>query len=222
MDDVETGDAFTEGVTADPAHLVVDVDASSGPGRIQVRIDDDAAEGAGMAIERDAGTGAHRAAAAVRADEVARAQRRWRPLGIGDRHGHAAAILLEGLQFRAAANLRAALGRPLPEDFFGEVLWQSQCEAESAFQVLPANRMKAGPYVRRPKRVRHDLARALDEPIRNATCVEQLEHARQDGPRPRLHALGPALEHQRPGARTRQFGGERQARRAAPHHDDIP
>jgi hypothetical protein len=77
----------------------------------------------GLAVEADAETAAHRAPAAVGADQIPGAQP-GRPVGSGQRRGHAVVVLVEVDQCRGQFDVVAETGQPLPQQLLGAELRQ--------------------------------------------------------------------------------------------------
>ena len=167
----------------------------------------------GLAGEADAEQLAHRAAAAVAADEVARAQLR----AVGQLGGHPVVVLAQPDQLAAAPDLDADLGGVLGQQAVGDGL--RDAEDVRVRGVQPLRRRLADAGEEAAERV---LLAEREEPLQQAALVHDLDAARVQAERAddpgRLRVL---LQHEHVHAVQPQLAGQHQAGRSAAGHDHV-
>ena len=167
----------------------------------------------GLAGEADAEQLAHRAAAAVAADEVARAQLR----AVGQLGGHPVLVLAQPDQFAAAPDLGAELGGVLGQQALGDGL--RDAEDVRMCGVQPVRRRLDDAGEETTDRV---LLAEREEPLQQTALVHHLDAARVQAERAdnpgRLRVL---LQHERVHAVQPQLAGQHQAGRSAAGNDHV-
>jgi hypothetical protein len=167
----------------------------------------------GLAGEADAEQLAYRAAAAVAADEVPRAQ----PGAVGQLGVHAVVVLAQPDQFGAAPDLGAELDGVLGQQALGEVLRNAEDVRMCGVQPLGRRLRDAGEEA--ADRV---LLAECEEPLQQAALVHQLDAARVQseptGMRGRLQLL---LQHEHLHAVQPQLGGQHHAGRSTAGDDYV-
>ena len=167
----------------------------------------------GLAGEADAEQLAHRAAAAVAADEVARAQLR----AVGQFGGHPGLVLVQPHQLAAAPDLGTELGGVLGQQPVGDRL--RDAEDVRVRGVQPVRRRLADGGEETADRV---LLAECEEPLQQTALVHHLDAARVQAERAdnpgRLRLL---LQHERVHAVQPQLAGQHQAGRPAAGHDHV-
>lgn len=160
----------------------------------------------------DAGSLAHRTAAAVATDEVLRAKH----AAVGELHVEAAGRFVELREFGAAQDGDAELFHPIGQDALAGPLGNGE--------TIGVSRRKSAD-VQTHAGKGHDLHRGSlgEEAPGNAALVENLDGAGMQAQRTRLdaHPVRPPLDNDSVDAGQPQFGAEHQPGRAGAH-DDYP
>jgi hypothetical protein len=167
----------------------------------------------GLAGEADPEQLAHRAAAAVAADEVARAQ----PRAVGQLGGHPLVVLAQPHQFAAAPDLDAEFGGVLGQQALDGGL--RDAEDVRMCGVQPVRRRLADAGEETAERV---LLAEREEPLQQTALVHHLDaahvQAQRTGKPGRLRLL---LQHDHLHAVQPQLAGQHQAGRPAAGNDHV-
>ena len=167
----------------------------------------------GLAGEADAEQLAHRAAAAVAADEVARAQ----PRAVGQLGGHPVVVLAQPDQFAAAPDLGAELGGVLGQQALGDGL--RDAEDVGMRGVQPVRRRLGDAGEEAADRV---LLAEREEPLQQTALVHHLDAARvQAEPADDPGRLRLLLQHEHVHAVQPQLAGQHHAGRSAAGNDHV-
>ena len=167
----------------------------------------------GLAGETDAEQLAHRTAAAVAPDEVARAQVR----AVRQLDGHPVLVLAQPDHFAAAPDLGTEFEGTLVEQPLGDRLRGG--EAVRVRRVQPVR-----PRLHDAAEETADLELLTDreEPVQQAALVHHLDAARvQALPAGLLGRLGQLLQHDHVHSGQPQLAGQHQAGRSAADHDHV-
>jgi hypothetical protein len=167
----------------------------------------------GLAGEADAEQLAHRATAAVAADEVARAQLR----AVGQPGGHPILVLTQTDQFAGTPDLGADLGGVLGQQAIGDGLRDGEDVRMCGVQPVRGRLADAGEET--TDRV---LLTEREEPLQQTALVHHLDAARVQAERAdnsgRLRVL---LQHEHGHAVQPQLAGQHQAGRPAAGNDHV-
>ena len=167
----------------------------------------------GLAGEADAEQLAHRAAAAVAADEVARAQ----PRAVGQLDGHPVVVLAQPDQLAAAPDLGAELGGVLGQQAVGDGL--RDAEDVGVRGVQPVRRRLGDAGEEAADRV---LLAEREEPLQQTALVHHLDAARVQAERADdLGRLRVLLQHEHVHAVQPQLAGQHHAGRSAAGDDHV-
>jgi hypothetical protein len=167
----------------------------------------------GLTGEADAEQLAHRAAAAVAADEVARAQLR----AVGQLDGHPMVVLAQPDQFAAASNLDAEFDGVLDQQALDGGLWDTEDVGMCGVQPVRPRLVDAG-----EETTDRALPAEREEPLQETALVHHLDAARVQAERAddpgRLRLL---LQHEHVHAVQPQLAGQHQAGRSAAGNDHV-
>jgi hypothetical protein len=167
---------------------------------------------AGLAGERDAEQPAHRAAAAVAADQVPGPQ----PRAVGQFGGHRVAVLTQPGQRAAAPDLGAQVRGVLGQQAVGDGLRDGENVRVGGVQPLRRGLRDAGEPADRV------LPAERQEPLQQPPPVQHLDAAHVQAERTHVRGrLALLLQHHRVHAVQPQLGGQHQAGRPAAGDDDV-
>lgn len=167
----------------------------------------------GLAGEADAEQLAHRAAAAVAADQVARLQ----PGAVGQLGGHPVLVLAQAGHFASAPDLGAHRGRVLGQQALGDGLRDAEDVGVRGVHPLGPRLADAGEVAAHGERLA-----AGEEPFQQAALGHHLDAARVQPERSDdLGRFRVPLQHEHPNAVQPQLAGQHQAGGPAAHDDHV-
>ena len=167
----------------------------------------------GLAGEADAEQLAHRAAPAVTADEIARAQL----FPVGQLDGHTLVVLLETGDRATAPDLRTQFDRMLFEQAIDDRLRDAQQIGVRGIQALGRGFGDGG-----EEAAGRTLSSVLENALQQSAHRHQLETADvQTDDADERRGLGLLLQHEYPHIVQPQFGGQHRTGRPAPGNDHV-